>query len=325
LTAMAQVEKAKDYDTVSIYVENDVLAASDSNYTSGFKLTWTTALPTGGQDDLQPKWDYPLIRRLPFVKKPGFQRMRSLSIGQSVFTPEDLRRSDLIVEDRPYAGFSYLGIAFHSSNSRRMDSLEFDIGIVGRHSYGEDIQKTVHKWTSSTHPEGWDNQLKDEFALNVTYESKWKLLQSGLGKGFGYDLIPHLGGRLGNVHIYANAGMEARFGWSLPNDYGTCPIRPGCEINTAFDAGVPSRGRFGIHIFVGVDGRAVARDIFLDGNTFRDSHSVDKEHFVADIMAGMALRAGGLKITYAFVYRTKEFKTQDDEQIFGSILLSLSY
>ena len=45
---------------------------------------------------------------------------------------------------------------------------------------------------------------------------------------------------------------------------------------------------FNWYLFAGLEGRAVFRNIFLDGNTFTDSHSVDSKHFVGDIQAGLA-------------------------------------
>lgn len=329
LTAMAQVKKAKDFKTFTFYLENDVFADRDRHYTNGLKLTWISPDLTDYQNNSGvPKWSYPLIKGLPFVNKPGFQRSISLSVGQNIYTPEDIERSDLIKKDRPYAGIAYFAIGFHSKSSSRMDTLEFDLGIVGPHSYAEECQKVVHEWSDSPHPNGWDNQLEDELALEAIYERKWKLLQSGVGSGFGYDLISRLGGGLGNVYTYANTGAGVRFGWNLPNDFGTFLIGPGCDSNAPFDERDPrffSHERFGIHVFAAVDVRAVLRDVFLDGNTFRDSHSVDKKPFVADFMAGVALIVNRFKISYTYVYRTKEFKTQKDEQVFGAIALSVSY
>jgi hypothetical protein len=71
-----------------------------------------------------------------------------------------------------------------------------------------------------------------------------------------------------------------------------------------------------------VDGRAVGRNIFLDGNTWQDSHSVDKNHVVADMSSGVSLVYKRVKITYTHVYRTKEFTDQDKGQVFGSISFS---
>ena len=76
---------------------------------------------------------------------------------------------------------------------------------------------------------------------------------------------------------------------------------------------------------MGVDGRAVLRDIFLDGNTFQDSHSIDKELLVADVVAGLALSYHRLRLSYAYVYRTREFEHQKDPQIFGTFTFSFAY
>lgn len=329
MTVMAQAEKAQDVRTFSVYLENDTFAGTDELYTSGTKLTWISPDLMNYQEDSRlPTWSYPLIKWLPFVKKPGFQRAISISIGQNIYTPEDIERSDLIEEDQPYAGIAYFAIGFQSKNSRQMDTLEFDMGVVGPRSYAEESQRFVHKWINSDHPKGWDNQLKNEPTLDVIYMRKRKLLQSGVGSDFGYDVIPHVGARLGNVFTYANAGTQVRFGWNLPNDFGTFLIRPGCECNAPLDERDPRlfpRERFGIHVFAAVDAHAVLRDISLDGNTFRDSHRVDKEHLTANLMAGLGLTVGRFKISYAYVYQTKKFKAQKDEHIFGTITVSFSY
>ncbi len=79
------------------------------------------------------------------------------------------------------------------------------------------------------------------------------------------------------------------------------------------------------YLFARVDGRAVGRNIFLDGNTFSDSHSVDSNPFVADLSAGVAVNIKNTKLAYAFVYRTKEFKDQEDTQIFGTVSLNWTF
>src|SRR5690606_3724327 len=66
-------------------------------------------------------------------------------------------------------------------------------------------------------------------------------------------------------------------------------------------------------------------DIFLDGNTFEDSHNVDKETFVGDFVLGANLIYGRWKLSYSHVLRTKEFVGQDDSQKFGSVTLSYTF
>jgi len=87
------------------------------------------------------------------------------------------------------------------------------------------------------------------------------------------------------------------------------------------------RSRFdvGAYLFLRADGRAVARNIFLDGNTYTDSHSVSKNLFVADLSAGVAINYKNTKLAYALVYRTEEFKEQDDAQVFGTGSLNWTF
>jgi len=329
-SAMAEVDNAIDSNTFSFYLENDAFAKTDRHYTSGVRLTWISPDLTNYLEHPRlPEWGRPLIDRLPFINEPGYQRAIYLSIGQNIFTPEDTERSDLIEEDRPYAGHAYLAIGFQSKNTFRLDTLEFDLGIVGPHSYAEDVQTQFHEWTDSPVPRGWDNQLDDELVAGIVYMHKNKLIQSGLGNGFNYDVIPHIGSGLGNLKTYVNAGAQVRFGWNLPNDFGTFLIRPGCECNVPVDERdprfFPPHHRFGVHAFMAVDTIAVFHDIFLDGNTFQDSHRVDKEPFTADIMAGFSLIFSRFKVSYAYVYRTKEFENQAKANIFGTIAISFTY
>ena len=76
---------------------------------------------------------------------------------------------------------------------------------------------------------------------------------------------------------------------------------------------------FAWYVFASAEGRAIARNIFLDGNTFRDSLSVDKRPFVADFQLGAVLHFDNLELTYTYVARTEEFETQGSAQQFGSV------
>ena len=70
-------------------------------------------------------------------------------------------------------------------------------------------------------------------------------------------------------------------------------------------------------------GPGVARNIFLDGNTFRDSRSVDREPLVADIQAGVALTWRKYRFSYTHVRRTREFRTQKGSDNFGAVSFSM--
>ena len=165
--------------------------------------------------------------------------------------------------------------------------------------------------------------------LVLAYEHKRRLLDvQSANSDFGYDFISHDGVALGNVSTYLNVGGEFRVGWLIPNDFGTSALRPGGD-NSAPDANWDPRynvdGNWGLHFFASLDARAVARDIFLDGNSFHDSHSVRKEPLVADLALGASTVFRGVKFSYAQVLRTREFKQQDDSHSYGSLSISYSY
>ncbi|MDO9515928.1 MAG: lipid A deacylase LpxR family protein [Syntrophales bacterium] len=316
--------------TFTLYMENDFFYNTDREYTSGIKLSWVSPDLTEHRDTpFVPEWGYPLIEQLPFINKPGYRRSVSFSFGQGMYTPEEIERSDLMADERPYAGITYLAVGFHGKNTQQMDTLEFNVGIIGPHSYVEAGQKVSHRWVAATDPQGWDHQLRDEPIINAFFERKWRLLRTEYGRGLTYDFIPHIGGGVGNAFTGANVGGEIRFGWNLPNDFGTYIIRPGSDGNAPLDSSDPRLfrlfRRLGVHLFLAADGTAVARNILLDGNTFRDSHSVDKEHFVACFVGGIGIIAGRFKITYAHVYQTKEFKTQKKDQQYGAISVSCTF
>ncbi len=322
----------EEYDnswTFNFHFENDLFADTDQNYTSGVKFAWVSPDLTRYRDDKQlPEWIYPYIEALPFINEPGLERNIVISFGQSIFTPQDTERTDLITDDRPYAGWLYFGLGFHSKSKSQLDTMEIQLGVVGELSLARQTQVLVHELRGISTPKGWDHQLENEPGLNFIYERKWRSALSGDGRGIGFDVITHAGAALGNIYTYANLGLELRGGWNLPEDFGTSTIRPGGDTNDPVAKTDPRRAkdtRFGFHLFAFTDGRAVARDIFLDGNSFSDSHSVDKRKFVADVAFGAALIYGRFKLSLARVYRTREFFGQPSRHRFGSITLSYTF
>ncbi len=309
--------------TFSVFFENDLFADTDRRYTNGVKLAWVSPDLTEYRDSPRlPAWSHALINRLPFINEPGLQRNIAVSIGQNMYTPSDTTRSDLIPDDRPYAGWLYGSVAFHNRTRAWLDVIEVQGGFVGPLSFAQQAQDLVHGVRGIAKARGWDNQIKNEPGLNIIWERKWRLAAFGLGQGLGADLLAHAGGSLGNVSTYLNAGGEVRAGWNLPVDFGTALIRA----SGVTDAPVTgARRRPGVHFFASMDTRAVGRDIFLDGNTFADSHSVDKKRYVADLAAGVSLVYGNFKLSLSKVVRTREFRGQNDNQRFGSIALSYTY
>jgi hypothetical protein len=324
--APTPVARARAAPVFTVYFENDTFTGTDQHYTNGLKFSWLSAdLADWGQTG----WRKTMIEILPFVNRKEGQKNLGLAFGQNIYTPRDIARINPDPVDRPYAGWSYLELAFVSKTPAISDTVAIQAGLVGPHSLAEDTQRIVHRWSGSTRPRGWDYQLRDELGVNLVYERRWRLYARALVQTLGLDLVPHAGVSLGNVQAYANAGGTLRLGLNLPSDFGVQLARPGSVGGTPaddLDPRVALDRNFSAFIFGAADGRAVARDIFLDGNTFRRSRSVNKEPFVADLSAGAGFIAGPWQLTCTQVWRTREFGAQRGRwNNFGSVSLSRAY
>lgn len=326
--AHAQSRSADHPDSLTLYWENDAFAHTDRYYTNGLRLTWSKRYRSAGEP-AEPNTELNrLIDRLLFAKMPQSNLGIALSLGQSMFTPSNTKQKALITNDRPYAGYLYAGLSLYAYQQKRLNLFELDVGVIGPLSLAEELQNDAHRLIGSNRAEGWDNQLHNEPTLELIYQTKWKIWNWRAGNGVGLDLIPGVGGSLGNVAIGADAGTEVRFGWHLPDNFGTAPIQSRCDTNFMAQDNSGSGqalSAFGINLFAGFHGYYVLRDIFLDGNTFRSSPSIAKKPLVAEVTAGIACHYKRFRLYYAYVWRSKEFYQQKRAEIFGSIGVSFDY
>jgi lipid A 3-O-deacylase len=321
-----ETSRAREASIFSAYFENDTLARTDRHYTAGTKLAWVSSDYSKWKE--REGLSSLVGEQLPWINDEGTQKNFGVALGQNIYTPN---RTDLAVPDptdRPYAGWSYLEFSFLSKSADRLDTLSFQLGVIGPHSYAREIQHAVHRLKRTSQAQGWDHQLKDEFGMNAVFERKWRLYSASVAHLVGVDFVPHAGLTLGNIQTYANMGGTVRMGFHLPSDFGVQLIRPGGGGSTPIndlDPRVSLAHNFSVFLFGAVDGRLVARDIFLDGNTFRDSARVDRKTAVADLSYGIGLIAGRWQATFTQATRTQEFKTQRQRyNQFGSMTFSVA-
>jgi len=246
----ASVNGCNVYDQIkfrggTVRLENDLIAGSDQNYTNGVAVTAVSHDISGKlKTECLPIPARLQAELIKFVnpefwadaENPAHTQNVVVKFGQSMFTPQDRLRTDLIHEDRPYAGLLYVGMAWNRrtsvpANLEMMDTREVTLGIIGPWSLAEQSQNVVHDAIGSEKFLGWHNQLKNEPALQLAAERKFKG-HRGTGSitpGFSGDAIGSLGLRLGNIETSASVVVEGRAGWNIPNDFGSYTIRPGAE------------------------------------------------------------------------------------------------
>ena len=298
-------------------IENDMFGGgTDKNYTSGARLTW---FDLGAEP--------PFLAEVLDSLVPSFRVNDTTSVyysvGQNLYTPEDIRAPSPDPLDRPYAAFLYGSAGFTSITDNHIDDLELTLGVVGPLAFGEQTQKQVHEWVGSPEPQGWDFQLENEPGLILSWQRSWPEAFAATPGPLHMRVTPHVGTTLGNVYTYANVGLTLQL---LPDAdrWQTQPLRVRPAIpGSGFFA--PPSNAWAWSVFAGVEGRAVGRNIFLDGNSFRDSRSVDRRYFVADASAGLSLTYGAARISYTFNWRSREFDRQDDPSIFGAIAVGYRF
>lgn len=306
---------------VTFVFENDSIGrGSDRNYTNGVRLTYF---------DMEAAFPDFAHRLASYVPTFDINRSSSVyySIGQNLYTPDNIEQRITDRDDRPWAAFLYGSIGMATLTDNHIDELEATIGIIGPLALGEQVQKAVHKHvTDSPVPKGWRNQLENEPGLMLSWQRRWpQYVRNDFRFGESrlmFSAEPSLGVHLGNVYTYAATGLTFRLSPERARWSDTpLRVRPALPGTGFFET--HENDPFDWYLFAGLEGRAVARNIFLDGNTFRDSHNVDKFPLVGDANAGIAFTFGRTRLSYTLVYRSKEFEGQAHSDLFGA--MSLSY
>ena len=124
---------------------------SDKYYTNGLFLNFRHALDQ---------------QKLPQgIEKKTYE----ITLGQKMFNPYSGYAPDPATQDRPFAGYLYAEGAmnwFYSNESILKTSVQ--VGITGKNSLAEAGQELLHRVIGFYDLEGWDYQIKNELALNLS-------------------------------------------------------------------------------------------------------------------------------------------------------------
>lgn len=315
---------ADEGQRITVIEENDSLPFnSDKHYTQGLRLSYL-ASPIASESFWTAPFDA-ASAILPWMDETAASRTRryAILVGQSLFTPKDTHRSPPDPTDRPYAGWLYGGVSLlQETDHHILDHVELQLGMVGPAAAGKATQNTWHQFIGVAEAEGWGSQIQNEFGGIIEVERKWRVNLLG-SPAAGLDIVPELGGVAGNIFSYGKTGALLRVGTNLASDYGPVRITPALSGTDYVDTEALADG-LGFYAFIGAEGRAVGRNIFLDGNSFRHSRSVDKKNFVGDLQAGVSLFwSNALRLDVMAMRRSPEFEGQQSPDVLGTVGLSV--
>jgi lipid A 3-O-deacylase len=300
---------AQDDGELNIILENDSFnpftTLTDRYYTHGTRIEWLQQSKPGGEDFL------PDVDAAKWCILCGDDAKEAIvrtgyAIGQDMYTPANIGSTRRQPFDRPFAGFLYGSRFAHiaysepSLNAQRRDRVELTLGVVGPMALAGEAQKLVHRTFDWVRPGGWRYQLRNEPILQLRYESalRWPAREGGNA-----DIVPRIGANLGNANISVDAEVRGRIGFNLKG-FGVGSSDP------AKAAASDRRFVQSFALFARAKGSAIARNIFLDGNSFRNNDiRIRSKSFVSELGFGFETRLRGrFSLTAQFTRRSSEFR-----------------
>jgi lipid A 3-O-deacylase len=279
--------------------ENDAYLATlnDRYYTNGLFIYFRRALNTDNATNNIEKKTY------------------EISVGQKMYTPYwgsvPLKED----QDRPFAGYLYAGgsySVFYKNESVLKTSAE--IGFVGPKSLAQDAQKFLHKTVGFYSPAGWEYQIKNELALNLSANYSKLLLRSD-------DNIVDLSGQ-----AYANLGT------TFSGLGGSVLFRAG-KLNQLFNSsyhnaviGNSKTARLNkseLFFYAKPQLNFVAYDATIQGSLFNNNSPVTfgVKPIVFEQQLGINYSTQRFTADFSVIFKTKEVKSIAKAQNYGSASL----
>lgn len=329
---------------MKLRIENDVVGGQDRGYTAGGFVEYQSPdLGTAEEGNcLGPGFTAGLDGALrwlrPALAYPGAagsngagaglsalsHRTLRLSLGQTLYTPNDYALSEPIPTDRPFAAALAMGLTYNASLMNTMWTTGLQLGVIGPSAGGKWSQSTIHRlWRRAfdmKQPQGWHNQLHDELLAQIHHEQLHRIDWRRSAGQWPIDTIVHYGANVGTAFRYIDVGLEWRTGPTLPADFGTSPVRPAGDITGAPRANGGQADGWNLFASTGV--KWVQHDITLDGNTDGNSMSIRKRPAVFEFGVGITVHDGPWRVTFGQYARSFEFHGQQQWPVYGSLAIS---
>lgn len=152
----------------SIAMENDLFAGGSDDKDYSFGLT---AIYTGPDAASSPFSPYRFQRHLDELFIPqGQLDNHSMALGFYGFTPDNIKTSRPLYEDRPYASLIYLQSTRETVHPDRNESWtsSLTVGVLGLNLVGS-VQNKVHGMLGGNKAQGWKHQISDGGELTARY------------------------------------------------------------------------------------------------------------------------------------------------------------
>ena len=303
-----QAQKKNQAQFLKIYWDDDFFnlrgEGTDRGYSSGLKIDYFYT------KNGKAKFPSNLLMKVT----ENADNLYGWGISNNIYTPNDIKATDIQYGDRPYAGSTYFTHTLVSSDNVKKQKLttSFSIGALGKYSFSKEIQTWVHGVINYQKPQGWDNQIKSDVIVNysVNYE---RLLFS---PSVNLELLGNVEGNAGTLVNNMGLGLQFRAGKFF--NYFSNYERPTFKGNS--NAPAPPN-RFQFFFYMKTNGVAVMDDATLQGGFFSHNQSpyrISKDsinRFYMQYEYGIVIANKRVGFVFAEKIRTPEFKRSYAEQI----------
>jgi len=253
--------------------------------------------------------------------KEGLEKkIYSFTLGQQMFNPYSGYAPDPAKQDRPFAGylFAEAGLQLLYSNESILKT-KVQVGTTGKNSLAEAGQKLLHKTFGFYETGGWDEQIRNELAINLS--AQYTRLLTRFAED-AVDLSLDSYANLGTTFSGAGAGLLIRTG----------------KINQLFNAAYSNAVignqpktkalvKHEIFFYARPQLNVVAYDATIQGSMFNNSSPVTfgAKPIVFSQLLGINYSSQRFSADYSMTFKTKEVKSSAAAHQFGTISLAYRF
>jgi len=253
--------------------------------------------------------------------KAGLEKKTyEISAGQMMFNPYSGDAPDPAKQDRPFAGYLYAsGMMNWFYSDESIISASVQIGTTGKNSLGEAGQKLLHKTFGFYDVGGWDYQIKNELAINLSAQYT-KLLTRTAGNAVELSFEGYA--NLGTTFSGVGAGLLFRTG-NLNQLFNSA--YPHAVIgNNAKTKSLVKREMF---FYAKPQLNVVAYDATIQGSMFNNNSPVtfSQKPIVFAQQLGIDYSVDRFTADFGVLFKTKEIKSVARAHQWGSITVSYRF
>jgi lipid A 3-O-deacylase len=236
------------------------------------------------------------------------------TVGQKMYNPASGSAPIAALHDRPFAAYLYAGTnvnLFYKNESALKFGLE--LGTVGPDALGKEAQELLHKIVGFYELEGWQYQIKNELAVNLSAQYQQLLTRTSDNK---IDLSFEGYANVGTTFSGAGVGILFRTG-KINQLFSSATTNAVISNNSTSNKLVKNE----LFFYAKPQLNFVAYDATIKGSMFNHNSPVtfDTKPFVFAQQLGFNYSTPRFTFDYSILFKSKEVKSVAKAHQYGTI------